>query len=242
MIVQKEFLNYWLEIFFLCAIQLGWFIRLCSSHSLKNLNFILVHQLFEEVCSVARTWLAQALALQFLVDPIDVIDDACVNSWERFSSTSWINQEMSKWWKFIISLWIRYLFPMRQYQRLPWSQLALLWPLGHQSLLDSWDVETVSIKLKWQERIQLPITLSFGISTAHHVGCDSCWAITSHQTFILWPDWNNDGSECLRCWRSFWKAAPTGNKRQLVSKIDLMTVGQAGWRNSGTVKHWRFQL
>lgn len=55
---------------------------------MADLNFIFVHQLFEEIGSLTVAGLAQTLAVHFVVNPIEIIDDTRVNSGERFSGTS----------------------------------------------------------------------------------------------------------------------------------------------------------
>jgi hypothetical protein len=46
------------------------------------LDFILVHQLLEEVCPLTVAGLAEALATHFLVNPIEIIHDSSVDSGE----------------------------------------------------------------------------------------------------------------------------------------------------------------
>lgn len=54
----------------------------------ERLNFILVHHFLEEVGSLTDARLAQAFAFHFLADPVEVVDDASVDAWQRFSGAT----------------------------------------------------------------------------------------------------------------------------------------------------------
>lgn len=88
----------------------------------------------------------------------------------------------------------------------------------------------------------LPITFSFRVPSTHHILSDSRWSISSHQTFVLRPNWDDDWSKTWRCWQFFTKSSPTSNKGQLVGIILLFTGRQTDRCNARTVKHWCFQL
>lgn len=131
---------------------------------------------------------------------------------------------------------------MRRCPQLPSSQSILPSPSAPQSLLDNCIGNEVRLIGEMLFKPALPVALSLWVSAAHHIVRDSGRAVSRHQTLVLRPNGNDDGSEGLRSWRTLRKPPPSSHERQLVGVVMLRFAGQASRRDARAVKHRRFQF